>query len=132
MSNGFLQNYENNLKKKFNCSIQIVNNSGFNCCGATIKLNQRYIIFLNEKLSEKYRTVCFLHEISHIQLGFLGKKYEKKSGNYITERIVNMNMIIRNKNIWPPGKLFQFILLSIFSEKLLYKKIEFKKEFENV
>lgn len=132
MLNESLRSYENTLIEKYNCSIQIVNNPAFNCCGATIKQNQRYIIFINEKLNEKYRMVCFLHEISHIQLGFLGKKYEKKNGNTITERIVNTNMIIRNKNIWPPGNFLQFIFLSIFSENLLYKKIKFKKEFENV
>lgn len=116
--------YINQQKDKLNITIIYTNKFDGLCNAVTIYYKNQYIIYLNEKLNGKEKILTILHEISHIQLGYLGEKYAKKKSSSIYEKIVDINMILKIRGyISNFPKMF---FLSFISEKKLYQTIKFK------
>lgn len=90
----------------------------------TIILYLEYIIYISKNISEKRFVFSILHELSHIQLHFLGNGYEKKRENSFSEKYVNINLIMNNACLLRKIKIPYYLILALFSEKLLYQKIK--------
>lgn len=95
------------------------------CNGLNYLYNNKNYIIINSNLSEEIKIFSVLHEISHIQLNYMGEKYEKKGANSLSEKIVNLNLIYRNKKIIKNRLYILLYLYAIISEYLLTKNIIF-------
>lgn len=96
-----------------------------NCAAVNYYYKEKYYVIVNGMILEKKRIFAILHELSHIELKFIGRKFEKRASNSITEKIVNLNMIKKNKKIILNKNLLLLMLYAIISESLLEKKIVF-------
>ena len=75
--NEFVNDSIINQCNMLNASITL--SSKLNICAAlTYCYNGKNYIIVNDKLSEQKRVFSILHELSHIDLGYIGEKYEKK------------------------------------------------------
>ena len=79
----------------------------------------------NLKFGEQKRVFSILHELSHIDLGYIGEKYEKKVDSSIYEKIVNLNLVYKNRRIINNKVYILLYLYAIISEPILTKKIVF-------
>lgn len=98
-----------------------------NCAALTYAYDSKYIILLAPNDDEKMLIFTILHELSHIQLGFLGEKYEKKTASSPYEKIVNINLIIKNIRLFNIRDIPRYVVLALISEENLVKKIKFKE-----
>ena len=105
------------LSKKYNCSIQIADNTFSNAC--IISLDNRYIVFVSSKLDKRLLPLTILHEFGHIYYKTI-KKNPKKY-NYFSETLSNFYAIKKLLFSFPFYKRIILIFLTFFSEKKLYK-----------
>ncbi|WP_026504381.1 ImmA/IrrE family metallo-endopeptidase [Butyrivibrio sp. NC3005] len=119
-----IRKYLEDKCKKYNVKIDISHE--LTKCGAVnYYYKGNYYILVNSKISDDDKIFAILHELSHIELKLIGEKFEKKSSKSITEKIVNLNVIFKNKEIIMNGNLFMLMLFAVVSETLLVKKIVF-------
>lgn len=123
-NNYIIDHLENKCGKAVD--IQIVNKL-HNCAALTYAYNSKYIIMLAPNYNEKMLVFTILHELSHIELGFLGEKYEKKIASSFYEKIVNINLIIKNMQLFNIRDIPKFVMFALISEENLVKKIRFKE-----
>ena len=111
---------------KYNTVVEWVDNL-VDCVSVILFYNNKKIILINRGITGKQICLSILHELSHIDLGFIGEAFEKKGKNNIKEKIVNINMIIKNRAIIK-GWILPYIVLALISEKKLFKMMEFKED----
>lgn len=122
--NEFVNDCIINQCNMLNASITL--SSKLNACGAlNYCYNGKNYIIVNDKLSEQKKIFAILHELSHIDLGYIGEKYEKKTESSIYEKIVNINLVYKNKRIINNKVYILLYLYAIISEPILTKKIVF-------
>ncbi|MCI9140670.1 MAG: ImmA/IrrE family metallo-endopeptidase [Lachnospiraceae bacterium] len=122
--NEFVNDSIINQCNMLNASITL--SSKLNICAAlTYCYNGKNYIIVNDKLSEQKRVFSILHELSHIDLGYIGEKYEKKVDSSIYEKIVNLNLVYKNRRIINNKVYILLYLYAIISEPILTKKIVF-------
>lgn len=122
--NNYIDKYVREKSAELNVS-NIIRNTKLDRCGAVTYIYKgKYNIVINSMLSEKEQLFGILHELSHIELGLIGKKYEKKASGSISEKIVNFNLVRNNKNIISNNSM-ELYFWAIVSERELIKKIKF-------
>ncbi len=120
-----LNSYLNEKLQEYKAQIIKTDKVGKYCSAVTLFYNNKYIIYINETITEKRFILTALHELSHIKLNYLGYKYEKKGKKNLKEKIVNFNMVWSNRRIFEPTRVFYYLFLALLSEDALYKNIDF-------
>ena len=105
------------LNEKYRSSIQLVDNLPANAC--VVNYENKYIIFVSNKLDKKLLPLTILHEFGHIYFNTI--RSNPKKHNYFIELLSNLYAINKLLFIFPIYKRIILFLLSIFSEKKLYK-----------
>lgn len=109
-----------------NVDVQIVDNLS-HCAGLTYQYKKQYTILLAPNKKESMLVFSILHELSHIELGFLGSRYEKKSESSIYEKIINIHLVVKNRKLFDKKSFLKYVLLGLISEKALVNSIKFKE-----
>ncbi len=104
------------LSKKYECSIQFVSNIPANAC--IINFENRYLIFVSNKLDKRLLPLTILHEFGHIR--FKTIRNNPKKYNYFIELLSNLYAINKLIFMFPLPKKIILILLTFFREKSLY------------
>ena len=125
------------LCQKWECQLQFVPNLPANAC--IVRYDNRYIIFISDKLDKRLLPLSLFHEFGHIKYNTI-KKNPKKN-NYFIELISNLYAINRLLFIFPFHSKIMLIFLSFISEKKMYRyfvnktkvggKILYEKIFKN-
>lgn len=118
--------YIQNKCREYQVDIEYVENLD-NCASVLLLYKNKKIFLINKDLMRKQQHFSILHEFSHIDLGFIGESYEKKESKDIIEKIVNVHMIIKNREI-VRGCIIFLVFLALVSEKLLIEHIRFYGE----
>ena len=111
-----ITNLINKLEKKYNCSIQYVDNLSANAC--IIQFENKYIIFVSKNLQKELLPLTLLHEFGHIRFNTIRKN--PKMYNYFIELLSNLYALNRLLFIYPIYKRLFLICLAFYSEKKLY------------
>ena len=104
------------LSSKYNCSLQLVDKLQANAC--IINYDNKFIIFVSEKLERKLLPLTLLHEFGHIY--FKTFRHNPKKYNYFIELLSNLYAIRKLSFCFPLHKRIVLRLLSIISEEKLY------------
>lgn len=131
LNDGELNDYLNKKCGKFNLEVIKTDKLAGKCIATTIKYDNKYMVLIDENVKDKLYKISVLHELSHIELNFIGPKYEKRSKNNLYEKIVNLHMVWSNRKILDRFCVVICILSAIISEDLLYRTIRFKKQKSN-
>lgn len=109
---------------KYNANVKI-DGKLINCNAVNYFYKGRYNIIVSGSLTDKETIFAILHELSHIDLNYIGKNFEKKSYLSIKEKIVNINLIYKNRNIIK-NNIYLLIVCAMLSENVLFKMITFR------
>lgn len=104
------------ITAKYKCDYQLVDN--LNANGCILNFENKFIIFISNKLDHKLLPLTILHELGHIHFNTF--RSNPKKYNYFIELLSNLyaaNRLLFTFNIFKGIKL---IILSFISEKKLY------------
>lgn len=116
----YVDYYIENMIKKYNISIDYVEENQVCANAAIIVYQKKYYIYISKKLEDRLLLLVFFHELAHIRTNTIDDNYIKY--NTIKEMIANVYALIMIKPFIPKTDFYIYLVLAVLSEKLLFKR----------
>jgi len=116
--------YISEKAKNLNCRVAVVKGLK-DCAAVTYTYNNKFESLVSDELPEQELLFALLHELSHVELGYIGEKFQKKGIGSWVEKKVDMNVVSSNRKIIKNRNIVFLYLLALIYEPWLVKKIKF-------